>query len=179
MLADKVGLVPVWIPAAGVLVMSSATGRVRSRTVAIVAAVAVVVLAGFAVLDLVRSAGSQSHLGRFLTSGDIGDTVNRKATSMLRSFRTDPWRFVLPLPLLVVAREHRVVRATPWLRSLVLALATAAVLGSLLEDSGIAVGAAVVVVSWTAVARFAVDQAESDAEPVEEAATRPRPVPVR
>ncbi len=70
-------------------------------------------------------------------------------------------------------------RATPWLRSLVLALATAAVLGSLLEDSGVAVGAAVVVVSWTAVARFAVDQAESDAEPVEEAATRPRPVPVR
>jgi hypothetical protein len=178
-LADKVGLVPVWVPAAGVLVISSATGRVRSRMLAIVLGVAVVVLAVFAVFDLLRSTGSQSHLARFLTSGDLGDTIHRKATSMMRSFRTDPWRFVLPLPLLVVLREHRILRATPWLRSLSLALLTAAVLGSVLEDSGIAVGAAVVVASWTAVARFAVDQADSEVAAVEGVADRPGPVAVR
>jgi hypothetical protein len=178
-LADKVGLVPVWVPAAGVLVISSATGRVRSRTLAIVVGVAVAILAAFAVFDLLRSTGSQSHLARFLTSGDLGDTIHRKATSMIRSFRTDPWRFVLPLPLLVVLREHRILRATPWLRSLSLALLTAAVLGSVLEDSGIAVGAAVVVASWTAVARFAVDQADSEVTAVEGAVDRPGPVAVR
>jgi hypothetical protein len=97
----------------------------------------------------------------------------------MRSFRTDPWRFVLPLPLLVVLREHRILRATPWLRSLSLALLTAAVLGSVLEDSGIAVGAAVVVASWTAVARFALDQADSEVAAVEGVADRPGPVAVR
>jgi hypothetical protein len=178
-LADKVGLVPVWVPAAGVLVMSSATGRVRTRTLAIVLGVAVVLLAGFAVFDLLHSTGSQSHLARFLTSGDLLDTIHRKATSMIRSFRTDPWRFVLPLPLIVVFRERRTIRATPWLRSLVLALGTAAVLGSVLEDSGVAVGAAVVVVSWTAVARFAVDQADDEIAPVAEAPGRSGPVAVR
>jgi hypothetical protein len=160
-LADKVGLVPVWVPAAGVLVASASAGRIRLRTVAICVGIAVALLAGFALIDLARSTGSDSHLARFLTSGDIGDTITRKATSMARSFRSDPWRFALPLPLVVLWRERRGIAATPWLRSLCLSLATAAILGSVLEDSGISVGAAVIVVSWTAVGWLAVDQTES------------------
>jgi hypothetical protein len=158
-LADKVGLVPVWIPAAGVLLLSASTGRIRWRVLAVLGVCALAMLGAFALYDLGRTAGSQSHLARFLTSGDIGNTITRKATSMLRSFRGDPWRWVIPLPLIAILRERRHINATPWLRSLALALATAGVLGSVLEDSGIVVGAAVLVVSWVALSWLASAQA--------------------
>jgi len=154
-LGDKVGLVPVWIPAAGVLIASSGAGRIRLKWVLILAGIVLVVLGCFAVYDLTRESTTQSHLGRWLSSGDTLDTVRRKATSMVQSFKSEPTRFLLPLPLLVFLRDWRILTSTVWLRSLCLALATAMILGSLLEDSGIAVGAAVLTASWPAVAWFA------------------------
>jgi hypothetical protein len=164
-LGDKVGLVPVWVPAAGVLLASSGAGRIRLKWVLLLIGVALVLLGCFAAYDLTRSSTSQSHLGRWLSSGDTLDTVTRKTTSMLRSFRSEPTRLLLPIPLLLVGRHWRVIAQTIWLRSLCLALVVAMVLGSLLEDSGVAVGVAVLASSWPALAWFAETEQEGQHDP--------------
>src|SRR5262249_37182478 len=70
-LGDKVGLVPVWVPTAGVLLTSWRTGRVRARRFLAFAIAGAVLLGAFAAYDLTRGAQTQSHLARFLTSGDL------------------------------------------------------------------------------------------------------------
>ncbi len=144
-----VGGVLFAVPAYGVLLLGAVRPRIRFRHLVLLAGAAVVAVALFAAVDLVGAAGSPTHLGKGLIGVGLMDEVIRKATLAVQTL-------IIPLAMLAVAGAavlassglslesragHRL--ATP-------ALITAAVLGSLLNDSGALVAAAVLAVGWPA-----------------------------
>jgi hypothetical protein len=143
-----VGGVLFAVPAYGVLLVGARRARIAARHVVLLAGAAVVAVALFAAVDLLRAAGSQTHLARSLAGQGIADEVVRKAGHALRT-AIMPMTALVGVAAAVLPFLPRVPgRWRPRRGSY--ALLTAGVLGSLLNDSGLLVGAAVAAVAWPA-----------------------------
>jgi len=145
-----VGGVLALVPAIGIILTCFRTGGLPLRRLAVLVGAGAVLLGLFAAYDLAQPKGGQTHLAAWLTGDDPFGAVRRKFDAMLGSFRFSRLRFFPVLPLLVLAREHRTWRREPWLLATVIALGAGAVVGTLVNDSGVAVLAAVVAVGWPA-----------------------------
>lgn len=145
---SDVGGVLFAVPAYGLLLLGARRARLRLRHVAGLAALAVVALALFAAVDLVRDAGSQTHLARS-AGGGLGDAIVRKATLAAKTI-VMPMALLVPIATIVFVMTRLFPGRDDTLRFISCALVAAAVLGSLLNDSGMMVGAAVDAVAWPA-----------------------------
>jgi len=144
----KVGAVLTCVPAFGAFALAYRTTRPSWRTVTLVGLVTVAVVGLFAVVDLALPSRLQTDLARWLEHGHIGVLVGRKATEALGN-ATNPFGLVIVVGLvgLGLVRPHlsgRARRAAAW------SVVVAGVVGSLLNDSGIVVAAAVAAVAWPA-----------------------------
>lgn len=143
-----VGGVLFAVPAYGTLAAGWRQGRPPARLVVPLVAVTLVVLALFVAVDLSRPTGERTHLGR-VVGDDLAHDVSRKAGKALATV-TSPMALVVLIGAgaLAVARPRldgrTALRATAW------ALAVAGVLGSVVNDSGVLVGAAVMAMAWPA-----------------------------
>ncbi|TQS39883.1 hypothetical protein [Cryptosporangium phraense] len=126
--------------------------RVSGGVVAGAAVAALAVVTAFAAVDYARPEESRSHLGRFvaqLFDGSAGTVIQRKAeanvtlllTSQLTILVVAVAVFVLFVLLVPTARLRRVLGLYPAVRSGLVGLLVAAVLGFALNDSGVAVPA--------------------------------------
>lgn len=144
-LGDDLGGVLSAVPAAAVtLALLAGWGITRGRALAIVGG-AVGLAAVAALADYARPAAHQTHLGHFvgqLLHGGSGTTLHRKLVGTLRLQGEIP--LVLAVVALLVPRRwwepaRDWLRRTPGLAAAVAGLAVLMVLGSLLNDSGVAV----------------------------------------
>jgi len=126
--------------------------RITKRAVALlaVALVAAGLAAGF--VDLLRPADTRTHVGRFFEKvGDEGlagfmTVIGRKLSLMLATFRNTGWVLLVAGVLGALAylawrtdRLRALTRAVPTLRAALISFAVLAVLGTVLNDSGIQV----------------------------------------
>lgn len=126
--------------------------RISGRVVTLLAAV--LVLAGLAVglVDLTRPVDQRTHVGRFFEKvGDEGiagftTVIGRKATLMLQTFRNTGWVLLVVGVLGALAyvawrtdRLRALTRAVPTLHAALVSFAVLAVLGTVLNDSGVQV----------------------------------------
>jgi hypothetical protein len=139
--------------------------QVHVRTVAIL--VGLLVGAGLAVgvVDMLRPADKQTHIGRLFTkvmNGDAGDfllTVRRKLVANLDSFTNTKLLWVLPIVAVLLwvlwrapqSRGRVLFRRVPVIRQTLLAFALLAFLGDALNDSGVSIPALMAVVLECAV----------------------------
>jgi hypothetical protein len=110
-------------------------------------------LAAFGTIDLLRPPEERTHLGRLFTLlGDRGpgamtEVLDRKIQSNLHALTTSVWGLLIPASIVFVvhlARSdrrllQRLEATTPGLRLCVLGTVTLGVLGTTLNDSGIAI----------------------------------------
>jgi hypothetical protein len=146
---SDVGGVLFAVPAYGLLLLGARHGRLRARHVAGLAGLAVLALALFAAVDLVRDAGAQTHLAKSLGGPGLGDEVVRKGLQALKTVAM-PIALLVPIAAVVFSMTRLFPSSDDALRFLASALVAAAVLGSLLNDSGVMVAAAVAAVGWPA-----------------------------
>jgi hypothetical protein len=166
-----VGGVLALVPALGIVLTCYRTGGLPMRRLAMLVAAGGVLLALFALYDLAQPKGGQTHLAAWLTGDDPLGAVHRKFDAMIASFRTSRLRWFPVLPIVVMIRERHRFRVEPWLQAGVLALAAGAVVGTLVNDSGVAVLAAVVAVGWPVAMGLADPEGRTAPVPV------PEPVP--
>ena len=113
-------------------------------------------MAVLSTLDWLRPADQRSHLGRFVQQvldGDAGDVVVRKADGMLHSLTRGPEGILVPIAMILVtlavtkperfrltwlARQYE---HAPALRAGLIAMIVTAILGALVNDSGVQVPA--------------------------------------
>jgi hypothetical protein len=147
MFGADVGGVLATVPAVGVGFLAW-RGRLGWRALAGCAGAAMCALAGMAAVELSRPAEQRTHLGRTLTGGSLLQTVLRRSLTALDSLRTSPWLLVAVAAVIgVAAARHRIPPdAAP--RAGAAAMGVAALLGTALNDSGVAVGGAVLFVAW-------------------------------
>jgi len=119
---------------------------------------AVVAVVAVGALDHARGSGAETHLGRFvgqLLHGTGGTDVRRRLAAVGRSFGNVPFTLlvVVAIVLIVAARDPlgRRLAAVDGLPAAAAAVATVAVLGTLLNDSGVAVGGLALVVAVGAI----------------------------
>ncbi len=149
---SDVGGVLALIPAFAVLAMLVAGARISARRLLLAGLAAVLVAAAFGLLDYARPPDAQTHLGRFvgqLLHGGAGPLIQRKATANLRLLTSSG--LTLLVPVLVVAAAvalvhpvgglRRAVERQPLWRAGLTATLVMAVVGLLVNDSGVAVPA--------------------------------------
>lgn len=158
---SDVGGILSMVPAFAITALLILGVRVRVRAVAWCAAGLVVALVGFTALDLSRPSERRTHLGRLVERVDergIGDffvVVQRKLGTNIGSFRTSIWGVML---LIVVAlalwsylrapdRIPGTLRSVPGARVAATGLAIVAVLGALMNDSGVAIPGVMLVIA--------------------------------
>jgi hypothetical protein len=144
-----VGGVLSMVPAFGVTIAMLAGWKFRWRLLALFGAAALVVLALAAAIDLSRPADSRSHLGRLLGGGggDFGTILHRKLDANLAILGATPFAWLLPAVYLGAAYfvyrspgPLRVVRdRIPEMDAALVGLGFVALLGTLLNDSGVAI----------------------------------------
>jgi hypothetical protein len=157
-LGDDVGGVLALVPAALVLVAGVLKVRVSRGRIALAALAAIVVAVVVAIGDYARPASRQTHVGRFVGQvlhGGAVTEVHRKLDAMLGSFALTIGMFVtLVAIILAVACRRRVwaaVQSLPGLAAGGVAATVGAVLGVLLNDSGVTIAAMAVIVGFSAV----------------------------
>jgi hypothetical protein len=142
---------------AGDMTMVAARVRLsagRALTAGLAGVVTVTVLA---LLDHARPVESQTHLGRFVgqvLDGTAWTVVTRKADSNLQVLTHSSLALMLPLTALVLWWLFRkpsgpgrpLLERSHWLPAVLIGLLVTAVLGSVVNDSGVAVFAAVTIV---------------------------------
>ena len=143
-LSRRFGGVLALVPSLVLLGALVAGARVTVRRGALVALGTAAVGFGLGLLDALRPESSRTHVGRFVVGllrghGDV--VLGRKAHAMLTSFDD----VVLDVLVAVVAVAAYLVRRG--LPDMFAAVALLAVLGTVLNDSGVAVAAAVAMVA--------------------------------
>ena len=126
--------------------------RITKRAIALLAVVLVAAGLVVGLVDLARPADSRTHVGRFFEKvGDEGlsgflTVIGRKATLMLQTFRNTGWVLLVAGVLAALAylawrtdRLRALSRAVPTLKAALISFAVLAVLGTVLNDSGIQV----------------------------------------
>ncbi len=157
-LGSDVGGTLASIPAFVVAASIASGRRVRGRRVATAVCAGVAVVAVLGLLDRARPVSARTHLGRFvdrLLDGEAMTIVERKMRANLSLFTASIWPTVLVLAVLVLVGfgwRHReavaeALRSRPAERAFLGGLATVAVLGSALNDSGVAVAAMMLAVA--------------------------------
>lgn len=144
------------VPAFAVLLLGLAGAQARPRRLALVGALAVAVVAAVAVIDWARP-GRPTHLGLFVQrvlDGDAVDVVAGKAANAWATVAVPLGAVAAVLCLVVCAvlvgpdrwrppALRRAYATWPGLRVVLLAVVVAAVVGSLVNDSGVVVAVAV------------------------------------
>jgi hypothetical protein len=127
--------------------------RLLIGAVAVLAVVIVVALA-----DYSRPSADQTHVGRFVGQvlhGGAGHVIRRKLDASLGSFATPGFTGLAAVALILLVLDRRRVAATlqriSGLPEAATALVLLAVLGTFLNDSGIVVGGAVIMLATLAV----------------------------
>ncbi|MDQ6799031.1 MAG: hypothetical protein M3011_13620, partial [Actinomycetota bacterium] len=142
-----VGGVLASIPAYGTLI--AARRRPSLRLLIGLVALTLAVLVVFVAADLARPVAARTHLGRVISDGSLVDEMARKAGRAVETLKS-------PLSLIIVIGTGAVVAArprlatNPGLAAMTWALIVAGVVGSMVNDSGLIVGAAVTAVAWPA-----------------------------
>jgi hypothetical protein len=144
-----VGGVLSMVPAYGVTLLMLRGRKLRWRTAFGLLAAGVALLAIAAAVDLTRPADSRSHLGRLLAGdgSDVGTVIHRKIDANLRVLGATPYTWILPISYVVIAyiiwKSPGPLRAARnKVRELDASLAgvgLVALLGTLLNDSGVAI----------------------------------------
>jgi hypothetical protein len=156
-LGSDFGGVIALTPAIILMTMVAARARLsvgRALTACLAGVVTVTMLA---LVDHARPVESQTHLGRFvgqLLDGTAWTVVTRKADSNLQVLTHSSLALMLPLTALVLWWLFRrpggpgrpLLERSRWLSAVLIGLLVTAVLGSVVNDSGIAVFAAVAIV---------------------------------
>lgn len=138
------------VPAFAVLALLLTGRRVRWRSALLIAVGAAAAVTVFGLLDYARDADSRTHLGRFvaqLLDGDAATIVRRKLASNVELLTHSVLTGVVPLVVLGAAHVllrprpalRRVLEREPALRSGLVAVLVMAVVGALVNDSGVAV----------------------------------------
>ena len=154
-LGSDVGGVLALVPALAITYMLLSGRRPSWRVLLLGALGAVVALAVFLAIDLSRPLDARTHLGTFFTDvRDRGadvffDTVGRKARTNFRVFRSTIWTYLVPPALGVIAyllfrprgSWQRLAAEYPRLRAGLIGGLVVAILGFLVNDSGIVVPA--------------------------------------
>lgn len=148
-LGSDVGGVLFAVPAYGLLLLGARRARLQARHVVALAGVAALAVVLFAAVDLVRDAGAQTHLAKSVGGGGLVDEIVRKATMALKTVAM-PLTLLVPIATVTFAVTKLFPGRADALRFISCALVAAAVLGSLLNDSGLMVAAAVAAVGWPA-----------------------------
>jgi hypothetical protein len=144
-----VGGVLSMVPAFGLTFAMLCGWRFRWRLIAILGGLAAMLLALFAAIDLARPADDRSHLGRLLggNGSDVSIVLRRKLQANLDVLTASPFALLLPLIYLAAAYyiwrspgPLGVVRARmPAITAALAGVGTVALLGTALNDSGIAI----------------------------------------
>ncbi|MGH9214017.1 MAG: hypothetical protein ACRD2C_25590 [Acidimicrobiales bacterium] len=154
-------------------------GRVRLRHVVIGLSATVVAVTVFGLLDLARPPEQRAHLGRLFERvsdegvGPLWSIVERKAVANLGVSTTSFWIAAIPVAVAFIVFLARYpshpLAATreriPLLRAGLLAAASAALLGSLANDSGMIVGGVALLVVAASLAHLALEPAPTPASP--------------
>ena len=117
------------------------------RTIALIVGVVVAVIALAALVDLAGPPQLHTHLARTVVGEDALTTILRKLNEAVGN-ATSPFVLVGAVGVAAIVLMRRRVGEQATIRTAGWALVVAAVAGSLLNDSGLVVGAAVVAVSW-------------------------------
>jgi hypothetical protein len=156
-LGDDAGGALALVPAVAVVVAVLAGVRLSATKIAVVLGATVVLAVGIALADYSRPATSQTHVGRFvgqLLHGGAGTEVGRKAHAALATVGlTVSTAVVVACIVAAVLRRHRLrlaADADAGLLALLAGTATAAVIGSVLNDSGLNIAAVAATVAASA-----------------------------
>jgi hypothetical protein len=181
MWGSDVGGVLALVP--GVLIVAAAASgrRISWRAVGAGICAAVVAIVVFAAVDLARPAGSRTHLGRFasdLLHGHGGATLHRKVVANWDLLTRNPATAIVPFVLAglaLIALRAGATRGTaglaaayqriPLLRPGLIACLVTAVLGFLLNDSGVVIPAIMMLIVVPVAVVAAVDRPVST-EPI-------------
>jgi hypothetical protein len=137
------------VPAVATLLLAR-RGRLRWRALAAAFAAGVCAVGGLAAWEISRPAAQRTHLGRALTGGSPAQTLLRRGLSALGSFRSSPWLFVAVVAVVGLVALRRRLPTGAALRAGAAATGVAAVIGTVANDSGVAVGGAILFVAWAA-----------------------------
>jgi hypothetical protein len=161
MWGSDVGGVLALVPAYTLLVLLLAGRQVNAARLAGAAVVGGLIVAAFGIADHARPADQQTHLGRFVgqvLDGTAGTVIRRKAEANVSLLFQSPVTALLPLVIALLlalflrpptALRRTFDRSPAWRAGLV-AVLTASGLGSVLNDSGVAVPALAIVVALPA-----------------------------
>jgi hypothetical protein len=132
------------------LLMLIARGRSSWRAMASLAGAAFAMLVALALIDINRPRSAQTHLAGALSSGDAFQTLLRRLLAAVGSFRSSPWVAVVVIAIAMFVAGRERLPAARAARGGLVALAVAATLGAILNDSGVAVSGAVLAAGWPA-----------------------------
>ena len=151
---SDVGGVLSMVPAYAVTATLLLGWRIRWKLIALYGAATVVLLALFAAVDLSRPASKRTHLGRLIASGEgeggfhrISTVLERKLSENTSVLFGSIWTIMLPLVLAGIAylvyrapgRMRGLHERIPQLSAALVGLLIVTVLGTALNDSGIAI----------------------------------------
>jgi hypothetical protein len=145
-----VGGILTMVPILSITLWALRGGRVRSRTLAVGAAITAAALALAVGIEALRDPANRTHIGRFfLNSGDegvAGGTFRRKWDANTRFLRQAPWLWAVPFltagAAYAAARAERVERYLPKgsaERIGAIAILAVGMLGWVVNDSGLVV----------------------------------------
>ncbi len=151
---SDVGGVLSMVPAYAVTATLLLGWKIRWRLVALYAAATVVMITLFAAIDLARPADKRTHLGRLVKSGEgdggfqaVSTMIRRKLEQNTDVLLSSIWTIMLPVVLALVAyliyrapgRMRGLHERIPQLSAALIGLGVVTVLGTALNDSGIAI----------------------------------------
>lgn len=148
--------------------------RIRVRTVLLAAALAVLALGSFTLVDLARPAAERTHLGRFaqqVLDGDLWEVLQRKASANLRVLLV-VWTWVIPAALVYLVylswRPNRslsaIRREHPGFRIFAVSGLVLGVLSMAVNDSGVSMPAMMLAIALSYTAHLAVSLEQSAVE---------------
>lgn len=156
-LGNDIGGVLALVPGAILVTILVMGVRLTWRRALLALGAAVVVAIGVALAAYARPAGSQTHVGRFvgqILHGGAWTEVHRKLDSVFASFGLTVGTFVAGAAVVVaIVARRRIVEALgafPGLRAGAIAVTVTAVLGVVLNDSGVTIAAMAVMVGLSA-----------------------------
>jgi hypothetical protein len=170
-LGSDVGGVLAFTPAVLVFWLRVTERRIRLRTVVLAGVATAAAITVFGLLDLARPAGERAHLGRLFERigeeglGPLTSIVERKLLANLQVSTSSLWVLAIPLALVLwtyvvrfPTRPYDAMRAAlPTLPAALASGLVAAVLGSLLNDSGTIVGGVAAMVLGAALVSLLMD----------------------
>lgn len=148
-LGGDVGGIITMVPLFGVVLVAFSERRLHPRTILLLAGVTILAVGAATLVDVLRPAEAQTHLGRFANRlaeegpGELTDTFLRKQSANLRILKVSIWTWMIPiltgfvLYVLVWERQFRNLLPTGSpLRTGAVAGVSGALLGFLANDSG-------------------------------------------